>query len=96
MNKILRGQSVDFDELNKRLYIKINKPLGNSFSLSDKIVNRLKKGYTAIVSLPTKECIIQGSTGYIRKEERKSKFIDSPPYYLYWYNVKNERQIELW
>lgn len=87
MIKKLRGQPVDIDTKYKTLTVKIFHPLGLVYSLSDKIVNYLSKGYTIVVNLPELTQEIKSISESFRKEEVKSKFENCPSWYRYWFRV---------
>jgi hypothetical protein len=87
----LRGQEVTIS--GKTIKLSIRKPLGNVFSVNDKIYEYLKKGYELVVSLDGKEVKLDGSSSFLRREEVKSKYLGSPSWYRYWYRVQNNNQL---
>ena len=75
MIKTLRGQNVSIGH--KRLYIEIRKPLGNVFSISDKIKEYMDKGYEVTIKVRHRIILLNKFTPYRQKEDlRPSLDID--------------------
>ena len=89
---ILRGQVCKIDEFKKYLYVHILKPKDRLFSLSDKIVSYIKKGYTIDVTLPLRHIEINSQTPILFREEVKTKFPNSPNWYRYWYAIPSKEK----
>lgn len=87
----LRGQEVTIS--GKTMKLSIYKPLGNVFSINDKVYSYLKRGYEVVVDVKGKEVRLDGSSSFLRKEEVKSKFMGSPSWYRYWYRIQNNEQL---
>jgi len=88
----LRGQEVSLDIDKKQLSITIHKPLGNTFSLSDKLVSFLNKGYAICVTLPEgKKQIVESEKEVFRRETVKSKFVNAKDWYRYWFKIKTDQ-----
>ena len=86
----LRGQLVTVDDNNKLLNVSIRKPMGKVFSLSDRIVSFLDKGYSVRVNLPKRTQTITDIKKSFQKEEVKSKFSGYPPWHRYWFVMEDE------
>lgn len=85
MKKTLRGIEVDISEEKRLLTIELYRPINNVFSLSDKIISYLPKGYTLIVDYPGGVMRIEDLKKCFLKESVQSKFRASPPWYRYWF-----------
>ena len=93
MKKTLRGCEVEID--GRSISMRINKPLGGVFSISDKVYNYIKKGYTGIIMLPDCIQIIKRETIPFKREEVKSKFAGCKPWYRYWFVIDRPKQEQL-
>lgn len=91
----LRGQKVRTD--GRRLYIEIYKPVGQSFSISDKIKGHLDKGGEVVVKVAGRLILLTRTTPFLWQERVKSKFPNSPDWYRFWYKIPSleEEQKEL-
>ena len=98
----LRGQTVDIDTKEKILYMKILKPNGKTFSISDRIVDYVNKGYAVHVEVLGKVQIITNMSKCFKEEEVTSKFAGYQSWYRYWFMIDNEpikdkpKQESLW
>ena len=72
--------------------MEIYKPLGNIFSISDKVYGYIQRGYTAHIKLPTRSVKLDKETSYARKEEVKSKYAGSPSWYRYWFKIEAKQK----
>lgn len=89
----IRGQKVDSD--GNTLFLEIHKPLGNTFSISDKLKSYIDQGYLLKVRLPYHTVILTKDTPFLRKEIVKSKFSGAPDWARYWYKTTAGEQKEL-
>jgi hypothetical protein len=94
MIKTLRGQPVDVDSKTKTVSVTIYKPLLTTFSLSDKIVEYLKKNYRIKVYLPDKECILTPQDKPFRVESVPSKFENLRPWHRHWFSIPRVSKAE--
>lgn len=90
--KTLRGQQVLINKETGIVHIDIKKPYGNTFSLSDKAMNYLTKGYKIAVNLPDRKQIISKESIPFRKETVKSKFPGSKDWYRYWFRIQTKSE----
>lgn len=88
MIKYLRGVLVNLDKERKCLHMVIRKPLGDKFSISDKVKSYIDRGWKTFIQLPTETIVITKEKSYAKKETRLSKFSGAPHWYLYWYSIK--------
>lgn len=97
MTKTLRGQQVEIDNKRRTLNISILKPLGDLFSLSDRIIDYLIKDYAVVVNLPTTTKRLTYHDNPVRREVVRSKFPNSPDWHRYWFRFERENgnQIKL-
>jgi hypothetical protein len=95
---VLRGQKIALT--NSTLELTIHKPLGNRFTLSDKIVDYIRRGYTARVRTGDKVITVTDKTPVLFVEKVRSKFPGIlPDWARYGYSFKEEsreKQMEMW
>jgi hypothetical protein len=79
----------------KRLYLKIEHPFGDKFSLNDKIYSWLQKDKEIVVNVAGRLQLISKGTRYLFCEQVKSKFPQGSPWRRYWYLIEPlaDRQI---
>ena len=94
IERAIRGQTVKIDSENKKIYVSIRKPMGNVFSLSDGIMKYHTSGYSIYVMLPNTTKIIKPTDEPFKREEVKSKFLDSHPWFRFWYVIE-EKKVEV-
>jgi hypothetical protein len=92
---LLRGQLVSIE--GNVVYLTINKPLGNKFSINDKLYNYLKRDKEIMVSIGKDKIKLNKDSKILFKEEVKSKFEGSPSWFRYWFNFTpiNNKQLQL-
>jgi len=84
---ILRGEVCKVDSCSKTIQINIRKPKDQVFSLSDKFLSFVKKGYTGIAHLPSQDVEITKETRSFKTEEVPTRFANSKNWFRHWFII---------
>lgn len=93
----LRGVDVYIDHQKKEIYHTASKPDRRQFSLNDKFVMYMRRGYRVHVFVLGKVVVVDEDTKILRQVRVDSKFKNGNPYFLNWYAIDapQEKQQDL-